>query len=107
MQMHVLTGNLPNSEAIDRHAHRRLMFALGRFAARVSAVRVRLGDINGPRGGIDKRCAVECDLGALGSVMIEETDTDLYTAIDRASHRAKVAVRRRLDRAKNIWHGRG
>jgi len=105
MRMDVLTGNLPNSEAVDEHAHRRLGYALDRFATRVLQVRVRLGDL-GPRGGAEKRCAVECDLGRLGSVVIEETDADLYHAIDRAAKRVKVAVRRRLDKAKAAWHGR-
>ena len=106
MHLDVLTGNLPNSEAIDTHAHKRLGFALGRFAPRVQDVRVRLADVNGPRGGIDKRCAIECNLGKNGSVVIEEIDSDLYTAIDRASSRVKIAVRRKLDRAKAAWHGR-
>lgn len=106
MRLDVLSGNLPNSAAIDEHAERRMMFALDRFASRVQLVRVRLGDLNGPRGGVDKRCAIECDLGRLGSVVVEEVDSDLYTAIDRAASRAKVAVRRKLDRAKAFWHGR-
>jgi putative sigma-54 modulation protein len=106
MRMDVLSRNLPNSHAIDEHAHRRLAFALDRFADRVEQVRVRFADLSGPRGGFDKRCAVECDLGRLGSVVIEETDQDLYTAIDRASKRVKVAVRRKLDKAKSAWHGR-
>jgi ribosome-associated translation inhibitor RaiA len=104
--MDVLSRNLPNSDAIDEHAQRRLAFALDRFAGRVEQVRVRFADLNGPRGGLDKRCAVECDLGRLGSVVIEETDQDLYTAIDRASKRVKVAVRRKLDKAKAMWRGR-
>lgn len=106
MHLDVLTGNLPNSDAIDSHAQRRLTFALGRFSSRIKQVRVRLADINGPRGGIDKRCAIECNLGKNGTVLIEETDADLYAAIDRASNRVKVAVRRKLDRAKAAWHGR-
>jgi len=106
MQMDVLSGNLPNSDAIDTHTQRRLAFALGRFARRIEHVRVRFADINGPRGGIDKRCAIECSLGPYGAVVIEETDADLYTAVDRASHRVKVAVRRKLDKVKAGWHGR-
>jgi ribosome-associated translation inhibitor RaiA len=106
MRMDVLTGNLPNSDAVDQHAHRRLSYALDRFAERVREVRVRLGDLSGPKGGAAKRCAIECDLGRLGSVLIEETDSDLYAAIDRASKRVKVAVRRKLDKAKAAWRGR-
>ncbi len=106
MRLDVLSGNLPNSRAIDTHTERRLAFALGRFARRIEQVRVRFTDLNGPRGGVDKRCAIECNLGPHGAVVIEETDADLYTAIDRASHRVKVAVRRKLDRVKASWKGR-
>ena len=106
MRMDVLSGNLPNSDAIDSHAQRRLAFALDRFAKRIDHVRVRFADLNGPKGGVDKRCAIECSLGPYGAVVIEETDADLYTAIDRAASRAKVAVRRKLDKVKASWHGR-
>lgn len=106
MRLDVLSGNLPNSDAIDTHTQRRLGFALDRFAKRIEQVRVRFNDLNGPRGGIDKRCAIECNLGPHGIVVIEETDADLYTAIDRAAQRVKVAVRRKLDRVKASWHGR-
>ena len=46
-------------------AQQRLRFALGRFADRVRSLTVRLSDINGPRGGRDKRCTIAVRLAGL------------------------------------------
>ena len=52
---------------------RRLDFALGRFGGRISQVTVGLEDLNGPRGGADKRCRLAVRLVPSGKVTIEET----------------------------------
>ena len=44
------------------YAERRLSFALRRFQEHVRHVRVRLTDVNGPRHGVDARCAVTAQL---------------------------------------------
>jgi ribosomal subunit interface protein len=84
--------------ALAGHVQRRLRFALGRFAARVAAVRVRLTDDNGPRGGVDKACRVRAHLRGAGLVRVDEIDADLYAAIDRAAARLSRGVARALDR---------
>jgi hypothetical protein len=74
-------------------ARRRLEFALGRFGARVRSLTVRLADLNGPRGGLDKHCLV-----ALTSprrlIVIEDTDAEAEVAIGRAADRAARVVAR-------------
>jgi hypothetical protein len=78
-------------------ARRRLEFALGRFGGRIRSVTVRLGDVNGPRGGVDKRCLVTIRLDASKRlVVIEDADADAVVAIDRAADRASRAVARVL-----------
>src|SRR5687767_6121559 len=47
---------------IRAYAERRLSFALRRFRQHVQHVRVRLTDVNGPRHGVDARCAVTAHL---------------------------------------------
>lgn len=73
-------------------ARRRLEFALGRFGGRIRSVTVRLGDVNGPRGGVDKTCLVTIRFDASKRlVVIEDADADAAVAIDRAADRASRA----------------
>jgi len=62
---------------------------------------MRLSDINGPRGGLDKCCHLQVKLDRLQDVVIEDIEADLYIAIDRAANRAGRTVRRRLDRRRD------
>jgi ribosome-associated translation inhibitor RaiA len=84
------------TDALENHVHKRLDFTLSRAGRRVRSVDVRLSDINGPRGGIDKRCLIEIRLDDLPIVVVDDTQADLYTAIDRAATRAGRTVMRRL-----------
>ena len=85
-------------EYIDRC----LYFGLGRFAAAIDHVSVRVGDINGPRGGVDKHCQIVVKLRASGSnpIAIDDTDEDLRAAVTRASNRAGRTVARAIDRKR-------
>ena len=83
------------------HVERRLEFALGTRDDHIQRVLVRLFDINGPRGGSDKCCHIMVMLAHLPDVVIEDTEVDLYTAIDRAADRANRTVGRRLSRQRD------
>jgi ribosome-associated translation inhibitor RaiA len=63
---------------------------------------VRLSDVNGPRGGEDKRCHIEVRLRGMPDVVIVDTEADLYVAIDRATERAGRALVRRLERRREF-----
>jgi ribosome-associated translation inhibitor RaiA len=72
------------SPAVEKHLARRLRFAIGRLADRVTAVRVWLEDVHGATNGVEKRCAIEI-LGAHGVRRAEAHAADLYLAVDRAA----------------------
>jgi putative sigma-54 modulation protein len=96
MLISIHSRGFPLTDAIADHVHKRLGFTLARGGNRVGRVVVRLSDLNGPRGGIDKRCLIEIRLDGLPAVVIEDVQSDLYTAIDRAVGRAGRTVNRRL-----------
>jgi len=83
MQLHIKGQNLFLAPAVIEWIERRLRFALSRFADRIDRVTVRLADLHGPRGGVDKQCRIVVRLRPGGEVVIEDTATDLETAIDR------------------------
>lgn len=95
MRLDIRGRHLPLTPALLDHVTRRLRFALGRFDRSVRRVTVRLGDVNGPRGGADKTCHVQIH-AAQRPITIEELDPDMYAAIDRAADRAARAVERAL-----------
>jgi hypothetical protein len=58
---------------------------------------VRLGDLNGPKGGKDKFCRIVAQVGH-GTVVVEDVDSNLYSAISRATHRFAATTSRQLRR---------
>jgi len=86
------------------YAARRIHAHLGRFAQELSRVIVRIGDINGPRGGIDKRCLVTVRGRRLGTSTLDDVSGDAYAAVDSAIERIARAVARGLERARRVHH---
>lgn len=76
----------------------RLRFVLRRLGRLVAHARLRLSDVNGPRGGVDKRCQVALKTDAGGTVVITAASHDWRTAIDDALARAAQVLRRQMQR---------
>lgn len=99
METHIAGREFTLTGAIRVHVHRRLGFALGRFSDRIQVVRVMLGDENGPKGGLDKTCRIRVNLRGQNEIVVEQVDSDVYAAIDRAADRVGRTVARQLDRS--------
>ena len=96
MQIDIQAHGVPLTGALREYTERRLRFALARAANRVRRIAVRFIDTNGPRGGVDKRCRIRVTLNGHGEVVIEDTQANLYLAIDRAADRIGRNVMRRV-----------
>ncbi len=101
MQIDIQARNFSLTNALRSHTERRLRFALTCCEDHIQRVVIRLSDINGPRGGVDKHCHLQVVLAGLPDVVIEDTEADLYVAIDRATGRAGRTVGRRLARQRD------
>lgn len=100
MQIHIQSQGFALTEALRDHAVRRLRFGLTRGGDHIRRIEMRLSDINGPRGGADKRCSIVVALESLPDVVIEDIENDLYVAIDRAADRASRSVARCIERKR-------
>jgi putative sigma-54 modulation protein len=98
MQIEIQARDFPLTEALAAYIERRISFVLSSRYDQIQRITVRLSDINGSRGGIDKRCQIQVTLPKLKDIVIEDTETDLYVAIDRAADRTGRTVNRRLTR---------
>ncbi len=67
---------------------RRVRFVLRRVDWMVPRAEVQMSDVNGPRGGIDKRCQVELRTDGAGSLVVASVAGDWRTALDNALARA-------------------
>lgn len=102
MRTGILARGFALTSALRAHAERHLRAALGRYRDAVHSVQVRLADLNGPRGGIDKTCLVQVHGPALAPVVVRERDADLYAAIARAAARVGRAMARRIGRRHRL-----
>ena len=102
MKIDIRGRHVELTETLLAHTERRLRFALSRFGQRIRHVTVQLTDLNGPRGGVDKQCRVTVTLSPSRRVMVEATDADLPTAIDRAADRVERSVTRDLEWMREI-----
>ncbi len=84
----------------------RVRFALRRLTALVPRAKVQFSDVNGPRGGVDKRCQVELSTEVAGTVVIASLAGDWRTALDRSLGRATRVLKRSLQRSQKPVRGR-
>jgi ribosome-associated translation inhibitor RaiA len=98
MKFELRSQGVKVNDRLLQFVEKKLRFALGRFGHLVENVRVRLTDINGPKGGEDIQCQIRAHLGPAGVVTINETQTDPFAAVARASQRTGQNLSRRLSR---------
>ena len=60
----------------------------------VPRARVLLSDVNGPRGGVDKRCQLEIRTSTAGTLVITSVARDWRCALDTSLARATQALLR-------------
>lgn len=78
----------PQAAELRDVAERRVRFVLRRMTWLVPRADVQMSDLNGPRGGVDKRCRVELRTDGAGSVVVASVASDWRSALDIALARA-------------------
>ncbi|HLT25398.1 MAG TPA: HPF/RaiA family ribosome-associated protein [Zeimonas sp.] len=96
--IHIRNFGAPITADDRDYVRQKLAARLAPFGKRVERASVRIEDVNGPRGGIDKRCRIKVVLSGVTSVTAEEQEAVLRIAIDGALRRIAIAVRRAVER---------
>ncbi len=88
----------PQATDLRDMTERRVRFVLRRLGWRVSRAEVQMSDLNGPRGGIDKRCQVELRTDGAGSVVVASVASGWHAALNQALAKAVRFLMRALRR---------
>ncbi len=93
-----------SSKNLHDYIQRRLQFSLGRFGDKIRSVTVRVMDLNGPKGGLDKKCQVMAKLNSKTLVM-EGVDQDFYVIADVTIERLQRKIAREIDKMNSYRLG--
>jgi len=97
MLFDVFSPHFPVTEALKGHIRACFEPIVLRYDDRIRVLKVRLMDVNGPRGGEDKVCHLQVDVDHHPTVNTEGRHTDLYTAITLAARRMERSLAPVLD----------
>ncbi len=100
MEIKLFDGTIKTSEAQHDYIMNKVGAAAGRLKEASCTIDVRLTDLNGPRGGIDKQCSIVVTPPGHGTLRVEKQAADYYAAIDAAAATLKKALVRSLERTK-------
>jgi hypothetical protein len=90
----------PQAAELRTVSERRVRQALRRMAWLTPRVRVHLSDINGPRGGIDKRCQIELITDGGKPVVVTSLARDWMSALQSALTRATRSLLHNVQRSR-------
>jgi putative sigma-54 modulation protein len=102
MNVQIHASDFTLTDGLREHIGWRVAYATNHGRDVVSRVVVHLSDLNGPRGGVDKRCGIELRLKGAQTLVVEDVQADLYIAIDRACERIGRSLHRRLARRRGF-----
>lgn len=95
MQIEIQSPQFPMTSALNHFLRRQIKGHLSPRTDLIRSVQAYMSDVNGLRGGADKRCRLVVRLSRAPAIVVESIDADLYRAIKRATQRLGRAVVRR------------
>jgi len=100
MKIQIPESDVEVSDVLRVHVEHRLGLALARFADRIGRVVVRFSHADGDANGSHKRCQIEVGLRPR-RLDVEDTDVDLFAAVNHASDRASRSLARTLESGRS------
>lgn len=100
MRLHVTARGVTVDPSLESLMQHKLHYALDRFGPWVQTVEVALEDLNGPKGGVDKRCRMTVSVPRQRDVVVEGRGDELTNVVTEVIDRTALA----LDRLRGKRH---
>jgi hypothetical protein len=95
-----IVGGAIIDAAVREHVRARMQRQLATLGVLVESTTVRVVDVNGPRGGLDKSCSIRVVLSSRPTIVVEHRGGTAREAFDLAAAASERAVRRDLGQAR-------
>lgn len=105
INLKIMGEHLSSGDNIHAYVHEKLRSALKHTSQYIDQVIVRLTDLNGPKGGMDKMCSIQLSIPGQSPVLVKSHDSNLYTAVSEAISRAAQKSQRRIRRRQFVSLG--
>jgi ribosome-associated translation inhibitor RaiA len=99
MHIRIFDGPIKTSNAEFQYVLDRVGRVMGGALSERAEIAVRLSDVNGPRGGLDKRCSIQFTDARRLTLSVEERARSYYGAIDAAAAKLGRALVKALERS--------
>ena len=100
MVIEIQTRNIHLSNRLRCLLRKRVERAFDRLQHHVQKVCIRLADVNGPKGGIDKSCLFHVSLSDHPDVIVRSQASELGIAINKSAARSSRALMRRIGKRR-------
>lgn len=101
MQAEIFSPHILISESLKAHIVTNLKRLDLHYGDHIHDVKVRILDVNGPRGGVDKVCRLQIHFNDHHSINTEGRHTDLYSAVNMAAYRMERSIESALDASRD------
>jgi putative sigma-54 modulation protein len=102
MKSTIIAKGINASQALREYIMERVDSTLSRARDSINFITVRISDLNGSKGGVDKRCQIHLKMSGLPTIVVTGVSASIIDAIDHAAQRAAKVVERILSRANSI-----
>ena len=99
--MKIKIKNDLKSEELSKHIRLQISKTLGRFRDYVKSLSIRIFDLNGPKGGADKKCLVCVTKTGSKQLVFEATSANSQIAVDQAIHGIIDVIQKEISRQRN------
>jgi ribosomal subunit interface protein len=102
MRIQLQTQGFDLTDGIDAHVRKKIKRYLSSMDDEIISVDAFLGDINGPKGGEDKKALIAVHMAGRPAIRFEAIHADLYAAISVAARGAGRTAKRTLRKGKHL-----
>ncbi len=92
----------PLTQEVREQAERDIGFAFSRFADSIESVDMLVEDVNGSKGGEDKKCNIKVRLVPSGTHFVEGMQVDLSALVHNTISRMAGSIQKEVDKRKVV-----